>query len=152
MQHLHPRCLVLIQTGNTSGRLSTSCIGTSTLSPQHAVVITMTSLVPKLVNKSPDSNRARDDDAGALKVFNHCHNGCVEVMDDYFGRGGSVFASHGGMKQLQQDGRWYHNLRPNKKENETAKHYVRRICFAGKQVEALVQKDMTEHGGCSTNL
>lgn len=82
------------------------------------------------------------------KVFRHCHNGSYEVMKDYLGQGDSIFSCYGGMKTLRNDSKWYRDLRPTKKENETAKSYVRRICLAGERIQALIERDMVSH--CST--
>lgn len=79
----------------------------------------------------------------APKIFNHCPNGCMEILSDYLGREGSVFSGHGGIKVLRTQEKWYRNLHQSKKENETAKSYVRRLCTAGAMLESLIEKDMT---------
>ena len=87
----------------------------------------------------------------APKVFPHCHNGCMEVMTDYLGLEKSIFHLYGGMKTLRNDVNWYRELRPTKKDNETAKSYVRRLCLAGERLESLIDDDMEVHHSSFVN-
>jgi hypothetical protein len=95
-----------------------------------------------LTERFAQSEQPPEETAEAPKVFPHCHNGSLEVVKDYLGMDDSIFRAHGGMKSLRNNVSWYRNLRPNKKENETAKSYVRRICGAGERILSLIEDDM----------
>ena len=131
---------VNVQRTNINATITPSpTVNRETLSPEQTNTV-----VTNLESRLPDSTTDNATQSPSPpKTFPHCHNGCGEIMKDYLGQDGSIFAAHGGMKCLRNNDLWYRNLRPTKKENETAKSYVRRICYAGERLEILIQEDMS---------
>ena len=81
------------------------------------------------------------------KNFDHFHDGTLAVMNDFYGREGSIFNGYGGFSELRKNETWYRNLRSDPKDNETAKSYVRRLCRAGEGIDHLIKQDMEQNSG-----